>query len=108
MIDHPAEDLLVECALCEGESTVLEHVEHCPRCSEFVGEVRAVTRDIAAIDDEPVPERVCARILAIAHNGKPDNFVQTFLQTWYRKPFIIGLATIALVLLLYTIFILNL
>jgi hypothetical protein len=107
-IHHPTEEALVDCALHESDEKLLAHIEECTQCSEFVEEIRMVTRDIAAIDDEPVPERVNAAILAISRSKRPGNFLFTFIQNWYRNPFLIGLATIGLILLLYAVLVLHL
>ena len=104
---HPTEEALVECALHERDELLLAHIEQCTQCSDYVEEIRMVSRDIAAIDDEPIPERVNAKILAIARSKRPGNFLYTFVQTWYRNPFLIGLVTVGLVLLLYALFMLQ-
>lgn len=103
MTNHPTEEALVECALNVGDGKILAHIEQCSQCSDYIEEVRTVSRDIAAIDDEPVPERLASKILAIAHCKRPENFVMTFLQTWYNNPFLIGLATVGAILLLYAV-----
>lgn len=67
-----------------------------------------MSRDIASLDDEAVPQRLSASILAIAASGKqPQNYVWTFLQTWYKRPFLIGIATIGVILLLYALLMLH-
>lgn len=100
---HPAEDALIDYALHESDAEILSHIEECAQCGDFVTEIRMVTSDIADIDDEPVPQRVCDAILAISRGRRSENYLLTFLQNWYRNPFLIGLATIGLILLLYAV-----
>jgi hypothetical protein len=105
---HPTEEALVECALHEGDEMLLAHIEQCTQCSEYIEDIRLVTRDITALDDEPVPERINAAILSIARKRQPDNYVLNFLQTWYKNPFLIGMVTIGIVLLLYAVLVMHL
>jgi hypothetical protein len=105
---HPTEEALVECALHPADEELLAHIEQCTQCSEYVEDIRMVSKEITALDDEPVPERVNAKIMAIARSKRPENYVMTFLQNWYKNPFLIGLATIALIMLLYTMVMLHL
>jgi predicted anti-sigma-YlaC factor YlaD len=101
---HPTEEMLFEYALNEGDLALPDHLERCTECSDYIEEVRTVARDIAAMEPAPVPERLSTAILAISRSRRPQNFIQTFLQTWYKNPFIIGLATVGAVLLLYALF----
>ena len=105
---HPTEESLVECALHPADAELLAHIEQCTQCSEYVEEIRMVSHEITALDDESVPERINVKILAIAHSKRPENYVLTFLQNWYKNPFLIGLVTIALILLLYVLVMVNL
>lgn len=105
--NHPNEEALVDYALNEADEKLPAHIEQCVQCSEYVEEIRMVSRDLAAIDDEPVPERINTKILAIARGRRPHNYVLTFLQTWYKNPFLIGLMTIGLVMLLYLVYMLQ-
>ena len=105
---HPTEDALVECALHECDEMLLTHIEQCTQCSEYVEDIRTVRRDIEALDDEPIPERVNAAILAIARKKRPENYVFTFLQSWYKNPFLIGIITVGVILLLYAVLMLHL
>lgn len=105
---HPTEDVLVDCALHEGDAMLLAHIEQCTQCSEYIDDIRTVSNDISALDDEPIPERINAAILSIARKKRPDNYVLNFLQTWYKNPFLIGMVTIAIVLLLYAVLIWHL
>ena len=107
MTNHPTEDALVECALNEGDAMLLAHIEQCSRCSDYVEEIRTMSREIASLDDEPVPERLGASILAIARGKRPQNYVWTFLQTWYKRPFLIGIVTVGVILLLYVLLVLH-
>ena len=108
MTNHPTDEALVECALDECDAKILAHIEQCSQCSDYIEAIRTVSRDIAAIEDEPVPERLAAKILAIAHSKRPDNYLMTFLQTWYKNPFLIGIATVGVILLLYALLSLQL
>ncbi len=98
---HPTEEVLVECALDKGNEVQLEHIKQCPQCRDYVEEIRSVYKDISSIDEEPVPERLAAKILAISRSKRPQNFVWNFLQTWYKNPFLIGIVTVGAILLLY-------
>ncbi|MBN1307899.1 MAG: hypothetical protein JXA18_08285 [Chitinispirillaceae bacterium] len=108
MNDHPTDEALIECALEESDGKLRVHIEQCPQCSDYIEEIRTVSRDIAAIEDEPVPERLATKILAIAHGKRPENYVMTFLQTWHKNPFLIGCATAGAILLLYALLSLHL
>ena len=105
---HPTEETLVECALHEADALLLEHIEQCAECSEFVEDIKTVQRDIVSLEDEPVPERISAAILAISRKRRPENYVLNFLQTWYKNPFLIGVLTVAVILLLYVLLSLHL
>ena len=105
---HPTEEALVECALHPGDEELLAHIEQCTQCSDYVDDIRMVSEEITALDDEPVPERVNTKILAIARSKRPENYVLNFLQNWYKNPFLIGLVTIALIMLLYALVMLQL
>ncbi len=105
--NHPSEEALVECALHECDEMLLAHIEECVQCREFVDEIRTLSNEIADIEDDPVPERLCAKILAISRSRRPQNYLLTFLQHWYKKPFLIGIVTIGAILLLYALMSLN-
>jgi hypothetical protein len=105
---HPTEEALVDYALHDADEALLEHIEQCMECSEFVEDIRTVGNDIASLDDEPVPERLSAAILAITRKKRPENYVLNFLQSWYKNPFLIGIVTIGMVLLLYVVLLLHL
>lgn len=100
---HPSEEVLVECALHEADAVLLAHIEQCAECSEFVEDIRMVGHDISSLDDEPIPERINAAILAIARKKRPENYVWNFIQSWYKNPFLVGIVTIAVILLLYVL-----
>ena len=106
--EHPPEEALVECALHEADAALLAHIEQCSECSGFVDDIKSVSGDIASFDDEPVPERLSATILAIARKKRPENFLVTFLQSWHKNPFLIGIVTIAIILLLYAVLMMHL
>jgi len=99
---HPTEEALCACALHECDEELLKHIEQCAACSEYVEEIRTISHDIASIEDEPVPERLNASIMAITR-AKEKSRVVTILQTWYKNPFLIGILTIAVILLLYAL-----
>ena len=105
---HPTEEALVEYALHEADEALLTHIEQCTTCNEFVEEIRIVRNDIAAMEDEPVPERISSAILAIARRKRPENYVMNFLQSWYKNPFLIGIVTVGVILLLYALLTLHL
>lgn len=100
---HPTEEALCECALHECNDELVKHLGECTQCNEFVEDVRTISHDIAALKDEPVPERLDAAILAITR-CKEKNRIVTALQTWYKHPFWIGIVTIGFILLLYAVF----
>lgn len=101
-LHHPTEELLCECALYECDEELLKHIESCSECSEYVEDIRSISKDIAQIPDEPVPQRLDATILAIARH-KEKSRVVTILQTWYKKPFLVGMFTVGAILLLYAV-----
>lgn len=100
---HPSEETLVECALHEADAALLAHIEQCTECSEFVDDIRTIRDGISSLDDEPVPERINAAILALARKKRPENFVVNFIQSWYKNPFLIGIVTITVIMLLYAL-----
>lgn len=106
-ITHPSEDTLVEYALHECDEMLLAHIGECVQCREFVEEILTLSNDIATIEDDPVPERLCEKILAISRSRRSRNYLLTFLQSWYKKPFLIGIATVGAILLLYALMLLN-
>lgn len=105
---HPTEEALVECALHEGDKLLLAHIEQCTQCSEYIEDIRTVSRDIVSLDDEPIPERINTAILSIARKKRPENYMVNFLQSWYKNPFLIGIVTVGIILLLYAVLSLHL
>jgi hypothetical protein len=100
---HPTEEALCDCALHECDEELLKHIEQCVQCSEYVEGIRSISHDIASIKDEPVPERLNAAIMAITRCKEKSRIV-TVVQTWYKNPFVIGILTIGLILLLYAVY----
>lgn len=99
---HPSEDALVEYALDTYDEELLQHIEQCSSCSEFVEEITHISGDIKTIAEEEIPERTQARIIAIAR-CKRKSHVEVAIQTWYKNPFLIGILTVAFILLLYAV-----
>ncbi len=97
---HPTEEALCNCALNECDDKLREHIDRCPQCSTFVKEIRSLSHDIASIEDEPVPERLNAAVLAITR-FKGKQHITAILTTWYISPLFLGMMALGMILLLY-------
>lgn len=101
---HPTEDVLVECAISLDNRDVAEHLTECPECMEYVDEMRTIQQDIIEGTDEEVPEYLHQRILSITRRSKQENWLSTFIQTWHKRPFLYGIVSVWVAILLYVIF----
>jgi hypothetical protein len=103
-ICHPSEEILVDCALHETNDEVQNHLFECTECNSFVQDVQMMKEDIAGICDEEIPQYLENKVLAIAKLNRPENYLYTFLQNWYKNPFLIGIITAIAAVLSYVIF----
>ncbi|KMQ51744.1 hypothetical protein CHISP_1240 [Chitinispirillum alkaliphilum] len=102
MKDHPTEEMLLEYALGEGSAEIKEHVRNCSDCMEYVREIARVKNVISSIGEEDVPPRVRERIFRKSKGGLRQT---AQLKHPLRFPFVIGMLTMFVVLLLYYLYI---
>ncbi|NLE00482.1 MAG: DUF3379 domain-containing protein [Fibrobacter sp.] len=102
--NHPSEEILVGCALDEIDAEVAKHISECDTCNEFVKDIRAIEKDIETIGEAEIPEYLNKKVLSITKMNRPGNYLQSFLQNWYKNPFFYGMLTILAVILSYIVF----
>lgn len=101
-IEHPTEEELIEFALGEQvRQDIEEHVRSCPKCSEYIEEMKDVKEAFQSLEDIEVSPSVTKNIFAATKDKTFQSRAMVYMQNWYRYPFLLGLLTIGAVLLFY-------
>ncbi len=104
-VNHPTEELLTEYALGNGLPEIGEHIQVCLSCCEYVEQMKLVRNAFVEIEEEDVPQRVGERIFKAASAHRKKGGMLFYLVGYHNRfPFLIGIITIFIVLLLYFLF----
>ena len=98
-LPHPSEEKLYGCVSDDCDEATRRHFEQCSECSEFVDSIRSISKDIASMEENAVPEQLDDAVLAITGRGKYDSH-HPALPFWTINPLSIGLLSAMLLIAL--------